>query len=303
MLQDYDAAGGSREIIDEFPVFSYLLSDLHPHVLVMPFAFLSLALVMNLLLGGGSGRLQAFKRSLSVRALAWAGLLSLAIGIVLLWTGTAGLSLRTALLGALCMAAGSVAVIYIMQPVSQLGVAVFSRGDSGTRQVGLSFDINPQFLLVSAVALGGLAFMNTWDFPFYVAFFAAGYVVFRYLHAGNNRPEPGENGESASSYPAASLVKDYIGIAVLLGVTGVLLYLPFYLGFSSQAGGVLPSLIYITRGVHLWVMFGVLLLPIACYLGYLWLEAGQPDQPAQEHDCSFCLLSWGCSVSLCCSAS
>jgi len=274
VLQDYDAAGGSREIIDEFPVFSYLLADLHPHVLVMPFAFLSLALVMNLLLGGGSGRLQAFERSLRVRTLAWVGLLFLASGFVLLWMGAAGLSLRTALLGVLCLAAGGAALVYIIQSVSQLGVAVFSRGDSGSRLVGLSFDINPQFLLVSAVALGGMAFLNTWDFPFYVAFFAAGYVVFRYLHAGDNRPESDENAESASSYPAASLVKDYIGIAVLLGVMGALLYLPFYLGFSSQAGGVLPSLIYITRGLHLWVMFGVLLLPIACYLGYLWLRQG-----------------------------
>ncbi len=274
VLQDYDAAGGSREIIDEFPVFSYLLADLHPHVLVMPFAFLSLALVLNLLIGGGAGRLQAFNRSLHVRTLAWIGLISLAIGFVLLWTGAAGLSLRTAFLGALLMAAGGAALIYIMQPISQLGIAVFRRADSGVRPVGLAFDINPPFLLLSAVALGGLAFMNTWDFPFYVAFFAAGYVVYRYLQAGSASPGSDGDAESTGSYPAAALVKDYLGIAVMLGVIGVILYLPFYLGFSSQAGGVLPSLIFITRGVHLWVMFGVLLIPIACYLGYLWLRQG-----------------------------
>lgn len=274
VLQDYDAAGGSREIIDEFPVFSYLLADLHPHVLVMPFAFLSLALVMNLVLGGGSGHLQAFKRSLRVRSLAWFGLLSLALGFVLLWMGASGLSLRTGLLALLCLVAGGTAWLYIAHPISQLGMAVFSRGDSWTRPVGFAFDINPQFLLVSAVALGGLAFMNTWDFPVYVAFFAAGYVVFRYLQYVSNQPYSSDQVESSGGYPPAALIKDYIGVALLLGLTGVLLYLPFYLGFSSQAGGVLPSMIFITRGIHLWVMFGVLLVPIACYLGYLWLKQG-----------------------------
>ena len=40
-----------REIIDEFPFFSYLLGDLHPHVLAMPFALLIIGLALNLYLG------------------------------------------------------------------------------------------------------------------------------------------------------------------------------------------------------------------------------------------------------------
>ncbi|MGW8249850.1 MAG: DUF2298 domain-containing protein, partial [Anaerolineales bacterium] len=71
VLQDYDFSGGAREIIDEFPVFSYLLADLHPHVLVMPFAFLSLGLALNLILAGGSGRSMQVKSNLSNRSLAW----------------------------------------------------------------------------------------------------------------------------------------------------------------------------------------------------------------------------------------
>jgi uncharacterized membrane protein len=43
VLQDYALDGGPREIIDEFPMFSYLLGDLHPHVLAMPFALLATA--------------------------------------------------------------------------------------------------------------------------------------------------------------------------------------------------------------------------------------------------------------------
>jgi uncharacterized membrane protein len=55
-----------------------------------------------------------------------------------------------------------------------------------------------------------------------------------------------------------------------LGILSILLYLPFYLGFSSQAGGIMPNFMYPTRGIHLWVMWGTLLIPIFAYLIYLW---------------------------------
>jgi YYY domain-containing protein len=42
VLQDYTIGGQSREIIDEFPFFSYLLADLHPHVLAMPTVLLAI---------------------------------------------------------------------------------------------------------------------------------------------------------------------------------------------------------------------------------------------------------------------
>lgn len=50
--------------IDEFPFFSFLLGDMHPHVLALPFVLLTLALALNLLLqpafqGRGLRRAQA----------------------------------------------------------------------------------------------------------------------------------------------------------------------------------------------------------------------------------------------------
>lgn len=42
----------SVQPIDEFPAFSFLLADVHPHVLALPFAMLALALALNLLLTG-----------------------------------------------------------------------------------------------------------------------------------------------------------------------------------------------------------------------------------------------------------
>ena len=56
VLQDFDMQGQVKEIIDEFPYFSYLLADLHPHVLAMPFVLLSIALALNFYLKGGRKR-------------------------------------------------------------------------------------------------------------------------------------------------------------------------------------------------------------------------------------------------------
>ena len=42
--------GRTLEVIDEFPFFSFLLGDLHPHVLALPFVLLAIGLALNLLL-------------------------------------------------------------------------------------------------------------------------------------------------------------------------------------------------------------------------------------------------------------
>jgi YYY domain-containing protein len=48
VLHDYTPSGGEQEVIDEFPGFSFLLGDMHPHVLALPFVMLALALALNL---------------------------------------------------------------------------------------------------------------------------------------------------------------------------------------------------------------------------------------------------------------
>jgi YYY domain-containing protein len=49
VIQDLDLAGNHVEVIDEFPMFSYLLGDNHPHVLAMPVVLLVIGLALNLL--------------------------------------------------------------------------------------------------------------------------------------------------------------------------------------------------------------------------------------------------------------
>lgn len=52
LIHDKGLTGNDMEVIDEFPAFSFLLGDMHPHVLAYPFVFLILALAFNLLLSG-----------------------------------------------------------------------------------------------------------------------------------------------------------------------------------------------------------------------------------------------------------
>jgi YYY domain-containing protein len=51
IVRDRQLNGSPEEIIDEFPMFSFVLSDIHPHVLSLPFVFLALGMMLNLVLG------------------------------------------------------------------------------------------------------------------------------------------------------------------------------------------------------------------------------------------------------------
>ncbi len=76
IISDYDLNGGFKEIIDEFPFFSFLHADLHPHVLAIPFSLLAIAAALNLLVGGWRGELNLFGFRLHVN---WVGFSFLAL--------------------------------------------------------------------------------------------------------------------------------------------------------------------------------------------------------------------------------
>ncbi|MDZ4160157.1 MAG: DUF2298 domain-containing protein, partial [Anaerolineaceae bacterium] len=212
VLQDFDLSHAARiaagetcvvgkEIIDEFPFFAYLLGDLHPHLLAMPFALLVVGLALNLYLQPRGSFLEGLGAGEWLRRF---------------WSRT---------------------------PASLSDLALWN------------WVRTPDFW-AAGLALGGLAFLNTWDFPIYVGLFAAVCVLVRYQKLGWGRRRLGELIETAAA----------------LGIAGIVLYFPFYTGFASQAGGLLPSLSFFTRGVYLWVMFAPLLLPILAWLVWLWVQ-------------------------------
>ena len=143
---------------------------------------------------------------------------------------------------------------FIMLAVG-LALNVFLGGAESKRAPPiLRLRIEPESLVLAAVVLGGLAFLNIWDFPIYVGLFALAYVL-------RDAQREGWSWQRGV---------ELVGLALLLLIGGWLLYLPFYLGFTSQAGGLLPNLINPSRGVHLWIMFGTLWVPIFAYMLYLW---------------------------------
>ncbi|MEW5868776.1 MAG: DUF2298 domain-containing protein [Chloroflexota bacterium] len=253
VLQDYDLHGYAQEIIDEFPAFSYLLGDLHPHVLAMPLAFLAMTLALNLFLGGGRGTLERLSLSLKPRSIAWAATLGIPLGIGMLVAGIFRMKLSQAGLGVMLLILAGLALVRISRSLLEHGIEILMRGDQDLVRLGLPLYINlPTFLLLSVV-FGAYAFMNTWDLPFYLALLAGAYALHRTL---------------VTRRPLLSALGDFIWLGVTVGLCGILLYLPFFLGFSSQAGGILPNLINPTRGAHLWVMFAPLLIPLFAFLLY-----------------------------------
>ena len=185
VIMDYDLNNNwMGDVINEFPFFSYLLSDLHPHVLAMPFNLLAVAVALNIFLGGWRGRTDLYFGELHINKIGF---------------------------------------------------------------------------FIIALVLGGLAFLNTWDILIGAALIVFSYVLARVRDAGWSWER----------------LEDLLLLGIPVALAAFLMYLPFYIGFDSQAGGILPSFMYPTRGAQLWVMWGTLFVPLFAYLIYLW-RSGKP---------------------------
>lgn len=180
VIQDIDLVGNVSGLspIDEFPAFSFVLGDLHPHVLVMPFVMLLVGLALNIFRGGM---------------------------------------------------------------------------DVEQKLLGIKIPFKLDLFFISAITLGGIAFLNTWDLPVYFTLLVTAFAIRQVLKKGWDWER----------------LFELLKLALPLGIISLLLYLPFFISFQSQAGGILPNVVYPTRGLYLWLMFGPLFVPI--FLFFSWL--------------------------------
>jgi YYY domain-containing protein len=196
VLTDYGLDGREQEVIDEFPFFSFLLGDVHPHVLALPFVLLVTALALNILVNPAPAPAENKLR-----------------------------------------------------PARRLFDSFREMLRTAWREISLATGGRMGFLIY-ALAIGGLSFLNTWDFPIYLGVVGLTFTVWV--------AQRGLNWQSA-------LLPGLIGTS-LLGLLGFILFVPFYVTFQSQAGGILPNLWNPTRLPQFVVFFGPFLVAVIALL-------------------------------------
>lgn len=112
------------------------------------------------------------------------------------------------------------------------------------------------FWLLTILILGGLSFLNTWDVLIHL-FVVAGAATLALWR---------DEGRWHHAYWRRSLL-----LGAMLAIPGVLAYLPFYVGFRSQAGApyLLPMLMLPTRLPHFLTIFGMPLLALLIFVAVL----------------------------------
>jgi uncharacterized membrane protein len=264
VIHDKDLLGHSLEVIDEFPFFSFMLGDMHPHVLALPFVLLALALALNVLKQEARGKRQeARSRTQEARSKTQEvrGKTQEARGKTQeARSKTQGARGKTQeargktqeARGKTQGARGKFPVPCILHLASCiLHPASCILHPASCLLPPASCILHPASCILHpilyALCLGALAFLNTWDFPIYLFVVAMAYGMQRY----------GEYGRINWA-----LVREVVYTAVGLGILGGLLYLPFYIGFQSQAGGILPNLFNPTRLHQYLIFFGPFLFVV-----------------------------------------
>lgn len=171
VLRDYQLDGSNppawyAQPISEFPNFSFVLGDNHPHVLALPFVLMTLGLAFNLLRGLRSPSLYQ--------------------------------------------------------------------------------------VLLYALVVGGLIFLNTWDGPIGLAIFVGAEVLRRYM------------ARAGWLMWWDWFMSAVFGVGLL--VVAFVAYLPFFVGFRSQAQGIVPNPLYPTYFPQFFIMFGPFILLAGAYL-------------------------------------
>jgi YYY domain-containing protein len=171
-----DQSNASKiEVIDEFPAFSFVIGDMHPHIMALPFLLMAVAVVLETFLRGGGA----------------------------------------------------------------------ADGQGSDRWLFFGFTV---------LSIGSLLFLNTWDILIFGMAAIAGFVGWRMSR------------REITFGPFAGW-KAFLARWALAGLLAVALFIPFLIGFASQAGGILPNVLFPTKGGQFFVMFGTLLVPLGAWVG------------------------------------
>ncbi len=232
VIWDKNVVGKLPEVISEFPAFSFMLGDMHPHVMALPFGLLALALALNIL-KQDIGRHRQEKDS-----------------------------------------SNDLSRYYFQSHHGKRPPSAVQRLATDLwERLGRGFDGNVPALFLVPFCLGALGFLNSWDFPTYSLIAIVAYVVSFYRR------------QKRLAVSLFSLVEEAVIFALWVGVLGVGFYLPFYIGFRSQASGFQAVFYTKTRLPHYIIIFGLFLFVVISFLAaqaFKWFSTA-PDDEHSEH--------------------
>jgi uncharacterized membrane protein len=208
----------------EVPIFSFILGDLHAHVLAIPFVLLGMATALTLF--QHNGPLRADVRPGLPRRV-WLGVVIVAIvvyglcvgGLTVLWLKVGGL------IGVLFLGACISLIVFplVMALVARRLLVAPLRSEPvwfNAACGGFAFWVaRPGRLAVTSVILGALGFINSWDLPTFLFLLVLVALLLNYMREGKLNE---------------SVFGQTLGFALPLAVLSMLAYLPFYVGFKAD---------------------------------------------------------------------
>ena len=246
VISTFEGDGLVDYTIHEFPFFSYMLGDLHPHVMSLPFVILFLAVCWNFLRSADLAR-REFRPNLYVVVLI-AVLVSLTLlaivpllvapSVLLSWTWR--------------IIFGSLYGLLVL-----VGVWVVWRAYTFRGKVTV---------LVLALTLGGLGFTNAWDLPVFAAL-ALGVLG---LKAYWDR-----RGGALALRDVVVMAVPYWALVLAIAVG---LFLPYYLTFTSQVSGISAVEANTSRSVHTFIVWSLFLVAVTPFIiGVFWRTTVRED--------------------------
>jgi uncharacterized membrane protein len=253
VVNDVNLAAQEVEVIDEFPFFSFLLADNHPHVLALPFILLLITFSLQVFLGPKREPLRFPRVNVGDRALRLAIYAGVALLLgYLVWRGATDVAALLSAGSAFISLLKTALVGFLVFIVAAIFLSVLL-GRTPLLLPGIEF-------WFAAWSFGSLLFINTWDFPIYFVILVTALIW------------------SARKLNAIDISRHVGMTSIALAAAGVIFYLPWFPTFASQAGGILPNLIFPTKFRQFFVMFAPAFIPLAVWLGWKLIRGGRSKE-------------------------